>query len=71
VTSNLLQRIYQHKNHTFEGFTTEHDLTILVYYETHETMNEAILREKQIKKWKREWKIRLLEEKNPKWHDLY
>jgi putative endonuclease len=71
VTSNLLQRIYQHKNHTFEGFTAEHDLTVLVYYETHETMNQAILREKQMKKWKREWKIRLIEERNPKWHDLY
>lgn len=71
VTSNILQRIYQHKNHTFDGFTEAHDLTILAYYEVHETMTEAITREKQMKKWKREWKIRIIEEKNPKWHDLF
>ncbi len=71
VTSNLLQRIFEHKSHASDGFTTEYDLTKLVYYEVHDTMIEAIKREKQIKKWKREWKIRIIEEKNPKWTDLY
>lgn len=71
VTSNLLQRIFEHKSHAADWFTAEHDLTQLVYYEVHETMMEAIAREKQMKKWKREWKVRIIEEKNPKWRNLY
>ena len=71
VTSNLLARIYHHKNGTFEWFTSEHRVTNLLYYEIHESMDAAIIREKQIKKWNRKWKIRLIEEKNPQWEDLF
>ena len=71
VTSNLLQRVWQHKNHLLDGFTTKYDLTDLVYYEQFADMCEAIRREKTIKIWKRIWKIELIENSNPIWTDLF
>ena len=65
------KRIYEHKRKLIEGFTKEHYIHGLVYYEHHKEVEEAILREKQMKKWNRKWKIRLIEEKNPEWKDLY
>jgi putative endonuclease len=70
VTSNLLGRIYQHREKHLSGFTSDHDVFRLVWFEQHETMDSAILREKRIKKWNRDWKIRLIEENNPEWLDL-
>ena len=71
VTSNLIQRIYQHRNMEVDGFTKEHLVHQLVWYELHETMASAILREKRIKSWKRLWKLRIIEEMNPEWENLY
>jgi len=71
VTSDLVARIWQHREHIVEGFTKKYDITKLVWYELHGTMESAITREKQIKKWNRDWKIHLIEEKNPYWHDLW
>ena len=71
VTSDLPGRIYQHKQNLAEGFTKKYKVHVLVYYELHETMEAAITREKQIKKWRRRWKLRLIEEENPDWRDLY
>lgn len=71
VTSNLIGRIWQHKNDVVDGFTNRYGVHLLVWFELHETMESAILREKAIKGWKREWKIRLIEEENPYWVDLY
>ncbi len=70
VTSNLEQRIWQHKNEETESFTKKYKIKTLVYYEVHEDLNEAITREKQLKKWNREWKINLIEEENSDWIDL-
>lgn len=69
VTSNLVQRIWQHREHIVEGFCDRYDVTRLVWYELHETMESAIVREKRIEKWKREWKIELIEKTNPDWRD--
>ncbi|WP_354518657.1 GIY-YIG nuclease family protein [Lysobacter enzymogenes] len=71
VSSNLIQRIWQHREHLNEGFTERYDVTRLVWYELHETMESAIAREKRLKKWKREWKIDLIEPTNPDWRDLW
>jgi len=71
VTSNLIQRIWQHKNNEVKGFTKKYHVHMLVYYEQHETMDAAITREKQLKKWNRDWKINLIEEANPNWQDLW
>ncbi len=71
VTSNLIQRIWQHKNNQEEGFTKKHNVHTLVYYEQHEMLESAITREKLMKKWKRDWKIRLIEKHNPHWEDLW
>ena len=71
VTSNLIQRVYQHREHLAQGFTNQHHVTMLVWYELHFTMEHAITREKQLKKWHRQWKLRLIEEKNPSWQDLW
>jgi putative endonuclease len=71
VTSNLIQRIWQHKEGIIGGFSKEHDVKQLVWYEQHESAESAIQREKQIKKWKREWKVRLVETDNPYWNDRY
>ena len=71
VTSNLIRRTWQHREHVVEGFTKTYAVTQLVWFEQHDTMESAIMREKQIKKWKRAWKIRLLETANPDWQDLW
>ena len=71
VTSDLAKRIWEHKNGSTEGFTKKYSIHTLVWYEQHETMESAITREKSIKEWKREWKLRLIEESNPEWRDLY
>ncbi len=71
VTNNLLRRVYEHKNGLLEGFTKKYKVTRLVYYEVYQDVQQAILREKRMKKWKREWKINLIERENPEWEDLY
>lgn len=71
VTSNLIQRIYQHKEGQVDGFTKKYGVKTLVYYEIHQTAESAIMREKQIKEWKRNWKLELIEKSNPHWLDLY
>ncbi|MGN7916919.1 GIY-YIG nuclease family protein [Lysobacter antibioticus] len=71
VTSDLIQRVWQHREHLAQGFTERYGVDRLVWYEQHETMESAIQREKKIKKWNREWKIRLIEENNPEWRDLW
>jgi len=70
VTSNLLQRLHQHREGLIEGFTKDYGVHRLVWFEQHATMEHAITREKRIKKWNRTWKIRLVEEANPEWRDL-
>ena len=71
VTSNLPQRIFLHKSHQVDGFSKKYNTTMLVYYELHSSMYQAIIREKQLKKWKRSWKIKLIEGTNNQWDDLY
>ena len=71
VTSELPGRVGQHREGSLPGFTKEHGLTRLVWYEPHETMAHAIHREKRLKKYKREWKINLIERENPNWDDLF
>ena len=71
VTSNLVKRIWEHKNNLVEGFTKQYDLHLLVWYEIHESMESAIIREKRLKNWKRRWKLNLIEKLNPNWEDLY
>lgn len=71
VTSNLPARIWQHKNDQVEGFTKQYQVHQLVYFEIHEEMVSAIQREKQLKKWRRQWKLELIEKDNPEWKDLY
>ena len=70
VTSNIMQRIGQHREGTFDGFTKRHDIKMLVWFEQHATMEHAIQREKRVKKWRRAWKMKLIEEQNPTWRDL-
>jgi putative endonuclease len=71
VTSDLIGRVWQHKQGLIDGFTKQHRLHLLVYFEVAETMLAAITREKQLKKWNRAWKIELIEDKNRDWRDLY
>lgn len=71
VTSQLIQRVWQHKKGITEGFTKKYETKNLVYYEQHESMETAILREKQLKKWRRQWKLNLIFEHNPDWKDLW
>ena len=71
VTSDLVKRVWQHKNDVVEGFTKKYQVHHLVYFELYEDMEEAILREKRLKKWNRQWKLRLIEEANPEWKDRY
>ena len=71
VTSDLVQRVYQHRSDAVEGFTQKFQVHTLAWYELHETMESAIVREKQIKKWNRKWKLRIIEEFNPSWRDLW
>ena len=70
MTSNLLRRVYEHKNNINAGFTKRYNIHQLVYVETNSDVNLAIQREKQIKKWRRQWKINLIEKENPDWDDL-
>lgn len=71
VTSNLTARIWQHKNDAVDGFTRKYRIHTLVHHEQHATMGSAIMREKQLKKWNRAWKLRLIKERNPQWQDLW
>jgi len=71
VTSDLKRRIYEHKNKLVEGFSKRYNVSLLVYFEIYDNIRLAILREKRLKAWKRDWKIRLIEERNPEWDDLY
>ena len=71
VTNNLVKRVWEHKQKLVEGFTNRYEVHHLVYYEVHESPESAITREKQIKKWRRQWKLNLIEENNPTWKDLY
>lgn len=70
VTNNLERRIYEHKNGLVKGFTKKYKVHLLVYYEHFDHIQYAIIKEKQMKKWKRQWKINLIEEHNPEWKDL-
>ena len=71
VTSALIKRVYEHKNELAPGFSKKYGTKMLVYYEPVDTAEEAIRREKQIKAWKREWKLNHIEDMNPEWEDLY
>ena len=71
VTADIAQRVWQHRNRTGSRFTTEHEIFHLVYVEFHEEIEDAIVREKRIKKWRRAWKVALIEESNPDWRDLW
>ena len=71
VTSNLAQRVWEHKTDLHKGFTWRYQVHSLVWYQFHETIEEAIACEKRMKAWKREWKIQVIEEMNPTWNDLY
>jgi len=71
VTSDLVKRIWEHKNNMLEGFTKRYNVHRLVWYELHESMESAINREKRLKDWKRKWKMELIERNNPNWQDLY
>ena len=71
VANDIVRRIWEHKSAAVEGFSQRHGVHLLVYFEMHETMPDAILREKQIKKWRRAWKRNLIERSNPQWRDLY
>jgi putative endonuclease len=71
VTNDLVKRVWEHKNKKVDGFTKKYEVHHLVYFEQHSNPESAIAREKQLKKWNRLWKSRLIEEKNPEWKDLY
>jgi putative endonuclease len=71
VTNDLIRRVYEHKTKAAEGFTKKYDVDRLVHFEQFDDIENAIRREKRLKKWNRDWKIRLIEESNPKWDDLY
>ena len=71
VTGNLLKRAYEHRMKLADGFTADYNVHKLVYYEIYDDINEALNREKQLKWWKRDWKIKLIELKNPNWKDLF
>ena len=71
VTSDLRKRAWEHKNDAVDGFTQKYEVHRLVWYEPHENAESAITKEKQMKEWKREWKIKRIEEMNPNWNDLY
>ncbi len=71
VTSNLPRRVYEHKNGLIKRFSKRYHVHTLVWYESHETMENAIMREKNIKKWNRAWKLAMIERTNPTWRDLY
>jgi putative endonuclease len=71
ITSNLPKRIYEHKNELADGFTKKYNIKILVYYEVYDDFDNAVRREKRLKRWNRDWKIKAVEEMNPEWKDLY
>lgn len=71
VTNDLVRRVYQHKSKSIAGFTKRHNVTRLVWFEVYDDPANAITREKELKKWRRDWKVRLIEEENPDWFDLY
>jgi putative endonuclease len=71
MTSDLIRRVYEHKNNLVDGFAKKYHVYSLVYYETTDDVNGAIVREKRLKKWKRSWKIELIQKENPEWRDLY
>jgi putative endonuclease len=71
ITSNLIKRVWEHREGVVDGFTKEYGVKTLVWYELTENPDAAITREKQIKAWKRGWKLKLIEERNPEWRDLY
>ena len=71
VTSDLVRRIWAHKNNRVDGFTKKYSVHLLVWYELHADMGSALIREKRIKEWKRTWKIEWIEKDNPRWEDLY
>jgi putative endonuclease len=71
VTGDLIKRVYEHKNDSTDGFTKRYQVHNLVYYEVFKNIKQAIIREKQLKKWRRQWKINLIEKDNPEWRDLY
>ena len=71
VTSDLVRRVHEHRNNLVKGFTAKHEVHRLVYYEVHSDVYAAITREKQLKRWRRSWKIELIEKHNQDWHDLW
>lgn len=71
VTNNLIKRVYGHKSNLVEGFTKKYKVHLLVYYESTNDIRSALIKEKQLKKWNRKWKLRIIEEFNPEWKDLY
>jgi len=71
MTNDLVRRIYEHREKLISGFTKKYSLTRLVYYEEHSDVDEAIQREKRLKKWERPWKFELIEKDNPEWLDLW
>jgi putative endonuclease len=71
VTSDLVKRVWEHRNNLVEGFSKRYNVHNLVWYELHESMDSAINREKRLKGWKRKWKLQLIEKTNPNWEDLY
>ena len=71
VTNNLIKRVWQHKNNLADGFTKKYNVHLLVYFEETSDIESAIMREKQLKAWNRQWKINLLQKSNPNWQDLY
>ena len=71
VTNNLVRRIYEHREKLIEGFTSQYNVTRLVWFDQTESIEEAITHEKRLKRWRREWKIELIEKNNPAWGDLY
>ena len=70
VTSELIGRVHKHRTGAYSGFTRDYGVKLLVWFEVHETMESAIVREKRIKKWNRAWKLELIERGNPEWRDL-
>jgi len=71
VTSNLIKRVWEHRESVVDGFSKQYGIKNLVWYEVHTEITEAIRREKQIKKWERRWKVELIQKSNPRWRDLY
>lgn len=71
MTRDLVRRVWEHKSHTIPGFTHDHDVVLLVWFEVHATAEAAISREKRLKRYKRHWKMELIEATNPTWRDLY